>query len=755
MKKHTAKLLAFLLIFGSLAIHIPALEVQAANQAESIVSVARSQIGLKERSSNSDDILYNDWYYGRRVNNNGIAAKYAWCAVFVSWCADQAGIPTNVIPKTANTTDMKNRLINSGGSSHLKGSGYAPKCGDIIFFGSNASQHVGIVTSSFGNTVYYIDGNNTQTNPHGVHDSSCSLSAGNLWGFVSPNYSIPSPDISPPSIHAWMSDTGMGDVPSLFRTGTSYYLCYELIDPASGKRFNEVSNANYTITETFYKPDGSVAFSYSYDNSDYNWISHVPQEAGAYRGKVEITGDYIGDTEVSFEVKEHKVMLHSWFSDSKMGEQVTTSKKGTTYYLCYEIIDEETGELTSDLDGQSYTITETIYKPDGSVGGTHSYSNSLSNWVGFCLDDEGTYQGTVTFTQNDYSASANSKTTVAHTHSYASKTTKHATCTDPGIKTFQCPCGDNYTETIPKTGHAWDNGKVTKQATSISDGIYAYTCITCGTTKTEKIPATGLKPDENDAAPPPTDNKPNSPTEKEPDNAPNTPAEKEPGNTPNAPAEKEPDNTPDADTDTTDGIWEEEANLEIGDVFQDASGNAEYEVIARTGGTTCVEYTESTNGNTNAVRIPNIITAPDGTVCKVTSIGSSAFQKNKKIKTVVVGNNVNTIGTKAFSGCKNLTSISLSKNLETIGANAFSNCTKLKYLTIPAKVKKIGSNAFYGCKDLRRLYIKTTKLTAKGLGKKALKGLTAKAVIQVPKGKAKTYRKLFLQKGLNRKIKLK
>lgn len=181
MKKHMAKFLVFLLMFGSLAIHIPALEVQAADQAEAIVAVAKSQIGVKERSSNSDDIFYNDWYYGRRVNNNGIAAKYAWCAVFVSWCADQAGIPASVIPKTANTTDMKNRLINSGGSSHLKGSGYAPRCGDIIFFGSNASQHVGIVKFSSGNTVYYIDGNNTQTNPHGVHDSSCSLSAGNLW----------------------------------------------------------------------------------------------------------------------------------------------------------------------------------------------------------------------------------------------------------------------------------------------------------------------------------------------------------------------------------------------------------------------------------------------------------------------------------------------------------------------------------------------------------------------------------------------
>lgn len=747
MKKHTAKFLAFLLIFSSLAIHIPSLEVQAADQAEAIISVARSQIGVKERSSNSDDILYNDWYYGRRVNNNGVAAKYAWCAVFVSWCADQAGIPTSIIPKTANTTDMKNRLINSGGSSHLKGSGYAPRCGDIIFFGSNASQHVGIVKSSSGNTVYYIDGNNTQTNPHGVHDSSCSLSASNLWGFVTPNYSNSSPEVSAPSIRAWMSDTGMGDSPSVYRTGTSYYLCYELIDSASGKRFNEVASANYTITETFYKPDGSVAFSYSYENSDNNWISHVPQEKGIYRGKVEITGDYIGDTEVSFEVKEHKVVLHSWFSESKMGEQTTVSKKGTTYYLCYEIIDEETGELTSDLDGQSYTVTETIYKPDGSVGGTHSYSNSLSNWIGFCLNDEGTYKGVVTFTKNDYSANANSKTTVAHIHSYTSKITKRATCTDSGIKTFQCSCGNNYTETIPKIGHQWDNGKVTQQATSVSDGVYTYTCTSCGTTKTEKIPATGLKPDENDTPIPPSDSKPDSEL--------NVPSDTEPEDKPDIPSDSVAEEP--SDTDNMDGVLEkeEEDNLEAGDVFWDAAGNAEYEVITGNGSTVCVEYTESANAKASTVRIPNTVIAPDGTVCKVTAIGSSAFRKNKKIKKVFVGSNVESIGANAFYGCKNLTAVNLGKNLSTIGTNAFNGCTKLKNLTIPAKVKKIGSNAFYGCKDLRKLNIKTVKLTSKGLGRKAFKGLPSRAAIQVPKAKIKAYTKLFRQKGLSREIKLK
>lgn len=209
------------------------------------------------------------------------------------------------------------------------------------------------------------------------------------------------------------------------------------------------------------------------------------------------------------------------------------------------------------------------------------------------------------------------------------------------------------------------------------------------------------------------------------------------------------------DKNDSDSEAEESDDMEEGDVFQDDSSNAEYEVIAVKGNAVCVEYTENTNPKATVIRIPATIEAADGTVCKVTSIAGSAFRKNRKIKKVIVGSNVGTIGTNAFYGCKNLTSVSLSQNLTAIGANAFSGCTKLKSLTIPSKVKKIGSNAFYGCKNLKKLTVKTTKLTSKGLGKKAWKGIPAKASVRVPAGKQKAYQKLFCKKGMSRKIKVK
>ena len=61
--------------------------------AKDIVDVAIGELGYRETGSNSTK--YGKWY-----GMNGAA----WCHMFVSWCADQAGISTSVVPKTASTT---------------------------------------------------------------------------------------------------------------------------------------------------------------------------------------------------------------------------------------------------------------------------------------------------------------------------------------------------------------------------------------------------------------------------------------------------------------------------------------------------------------------------------------------------------------------------------------------------------------------------------------------------------------------------
>ena len=75
---------------------------------------------------------------------------------------------------------------------------------------------------------------------------------------------------------------------------------------------------------------------------------------------------------------------------------------------------------------------------------------------------------------------------------------KKATCTEEGYS------GDLYCkdcnkllkkgETIPKTDHKWDKGKVTTKPTCTEPGVKTYTCTRCKTTRTETIAKTGHDP---------------------------------------------------------------------------------------------------------------------------------------------------------------------------------------------------------------------------------------------------------------------
>ena len=73
-------------------------------------------------------------------------------------------------------------------------------------------------------------------------------------------------------------------------------------------------------------------------------------------------------------------------------------------------------------------------------------------------------------------------------HSYKAVVTA-PTCTEKGYTTHTCACGDSYVDTyVDALGHAWDNGKVTKEPTETETGVKAFTCTRCGETRTETMP---------------------------------------------------------------------------------------------------------------------------------------------------------------------------------------------------------------------------------------------------------------------------
>lgn len=111
-----------------------------------MVMVAASQIG------NEGGELYWRWY--------GFSAHVDWCAVFVSWCADQAGLlDDGSVPKFAVCDDGIRWFVEKGRWFNRN---ISPELGMNIFFDwdqDGRADHVGIVEQCENGMIYTIEGN--------------------------------------------------------------------------------------------------------------------------------------------------------------------------------------------------------------------------------------------------------------------------------------------------------------------------------------------------------------------------------------------------------------------------------------------------------------------------------------------------------------------------------------------------------------------------------------------------------------------
>lgn len=134
-----------------------------------IIEIARKEIGNKGGEK------YWRWYgFNQRVN---------WCAIFVSWCANESGIMNNSIPIFSLCTDGEKWYKEH---SKWKNKSYIPQTGDIIFFDWNGDghvQHVGIVEKVENDKVYTIEGNSKDE----VRNKNYSLTNKSIYGYGSVN----------------------------------------------------------------------------------------------------------------------------------------------------------------------------------------------------------------------------------------------------------------------------------------------------------------------------------------------------------------------------------------------------------------------------------------------------------------------------------------------------------------------------------------------------------------------------------------
>ena len=138
-----------------------------------MVQIAQSELG------NVGGEKYRTWYYGRQQSAQ-------WCAIFVSWVANEAGYLNTSIPKFALCSSGANWFKSQG---RWQDGNYTPSPGDIIFFDWKNSRdgvpdHVGIVESVSSGNVTYISGNDDDVCKRNTYP----IGYDSIYGYGVPNY---------------------------------------------------------------------------------------------------------------------------------------------------------------------------------------------------------------------------------------------------------------------------------------------------------------------------------------------------------------------------------------------------------------------------------------------------------------------------------------------------------------------------------------------------------------------------------------
>ena len=136
-----------------------------------IVAVAQAEIG------NSGGMKYCEWY--------GYDYRVSWCAIFVSWVADQCGyLDAGILPRMEGVRPYVDWFKER---DQWQGRDYEPMPGDIIFFdweNDGLADHVGIVEKVEDDLIYTIEGNSG--------DRCCEihyyLASAPIYGFGLPQY---------------------------------------------------------------------------------------------------------------------------------------------------------------------------------------------------------------------------------------------------------------------------------------------------------------------------------------------------------------------------------------------------------------------------------------------------------------------------------------------------------------------------------------------------------------------------------------
>ena len=493
-----------------------------------IVAIARSQIGYQEGDSSSqlsgevsgsaNCTEYGRWY----------GLQDMWCAMFVSWCAYNANVPTSVVPKHSFTVSGLNQFISWGRAytrAEVAAGTYTPQAGDIIYFKSarntNKTNHVGIVTGFSGSTIYTVEGNTSSaeisTNGGAVCAKSYSTSNTFVVYVCCPDYSG-TPDTPPVSGTYFPacapSCTTITEGLANIGKDTSYAYRKRIAAANNIADYSGTAEQNNRILAllkagTLIDPDAEPepdADCFPACAASFTTLAAALESVGAdasydYRAQIAAAN---GVEHYSGTVDQNNAML-ALLKAGELKKPTDTPAPAVTYFaacdssyssiadalrsvgadgsLAYRTeiaaannIENYTGTAAQNSRMLSLLKAGLLIVPDAPADSACGCGSAYIEHVVLaetCTEDGSEYDRCT-----KCGAVTNRTVLPAAGHTYAC-TSSDATCTDTGVRVYTCSCGDMYVEVIASAGHDFDASIA--QNVTVADGTKTVRCSRCDT----------------------------------------------------------------------------------------------------------------------------------------------------------------------------------------------------------------------------------------------------------------------------------
>ena len=491
-----------------------------------VVAIAQSQIGYQEgdnaaqlsgeTSGSANYTEYGRWY----------GLQDMWCAMFVSWCADNAGVPTTVVPKHSFTVSGLNQFITWGRAytrAEVEAGTYTPQGGDVIYFKSarntNKTNHVGIVTGFSDGTIYTVEGNTSSaeisTNGGAVCAKSYSVSNTFVVYVCCPDYD--GTDVTPPvsgicfpacessfqslvdALRSVGADSSLANRKRIAAannienySGTAaqnnqmlaLLKAGRLIDPDAEPEpaegcFPACADSFTSLAVALESVGADASFAYRAQIAAANGIEN-------YSGTVDQNDQLLemlkaGELKKPTETPEPTVTYFTPCDSSYQSLTDALRSVGADGSFAYRAqiaaangVTDYRGTAAQNNQLLAKLKAGTLIVPSAAAAGTCSCGSAYLEHVVLaetCTEDGAEYNRCT-----KCGAISNRTVIPAAGHAYTCAATA-ATCTEAGANVYTCTCGESYTEERPPLGHDFD--AAAEQNVTVADGTKTVRCSRC------------------------------------------------------------------------------------------------------------------------------------------------------------------------------------------------------------------------------------------------------------------------------------